>query len=389
MTYDVVVVGGAVMGSSTAYHLSRLDPGLSVLVVEPDSTYARSSTLLSDGNVRIQFNLPENIQCSQYAFEVFDSFAEEMAVDGTVFDADPKHQGNLFLADADHEADARAGLAHQQRLGADAGWLDAAAIAARWPVLEGSGFVGGTYGPRDGSVDPGAVVRGFRRTAQAGGVEYREARVEAILRSGGRVDGVRLHGGEVVSARVVVCTAGAWSMGLLGPIGVDLPVQPVMRTVYVVASAVDITGLPSVFLPSGLYLLPEHDGRLLIAWSRPEDPVGFDFTPAGRSRFHDLLWPELVEHLPAFDRLEVVGSWAGLYSVNTLDGNAIVGEWPGIQGLYVCTGFSGHGFQQGPAMGRYLAESITGSDHAIDLARFGPDRILRGEAYPEHAGRLI
>lgn len=387
MSPDVVIVGGAVMGSATAHHLARIDPALDVVVIERDASYERSSTLLSDGNVRIQFNLPENIQCSQYAFEVFDRFSEDMRIGDTVFDAAPQHQGNLFLADAEHKAEARTGLDRQRALGADAEWLDSAAIEDRWPVLAGPHHVGGTFGPRDGSVDPGAVVRGFRRNAALAGVEYRDGSVEALIRDDDRITGVRLEGGEVVEAPVVVVAAGAWSPSLLEPIGVELPVQPVMRTVYVVSS--EHTGIPSVFLPSGLYLLPEHDGRLLVAWSRPEDPVGFDFTPAGRSRFYDLLWPELVEHLPAFDRLEVVGAWAGLYAVNTFDGNAIVGEWPGLRGLYVCTGFSGHGFQQGPAMGRYLAEAITGADHAIDLARFGPDRILRNEPYPEHAGRII
>ena len=389
MTHDVVIIGGAVMGSATAFHLARLDPGLSIAVIEPDRSYERSSTLLSDGNVRIQFNLPENIECSQYGFEVFDRFAEDMALGDTVFDAAPQHQGNLFLADRAGEAAARDGLAHQQRLGADAGWLDAAEIEARWPMLAGPHHVGGTFGPRDGSVDPGAVVQGFARNAAALGVEYVDGRVAEILRSDDRVTGVRLEDGDEVHASTVVCAAGAWSMGLLSPLGVELPVDPVMRTVYVVAGPDDVESLPSVFLPSGLYLLPEHENRFLVAWSKPDDPVGFDFTPASRTRFFDLLWPELVEHLPSFDRLEIVHTWAGLYAVNHLDGNAIVGEWPGIRGLHVCTGFSGHGFQQGPAMGRYLAELIVGTGHAIDLSPFGPERILRGEPYAEHAGRLI
>ena len=389
MKYDVVVVGGAVMGSATAFHLARLDPGLSVAVVEPDRSYQRSSTLLSDGNVRIQFNLPENIECSQYGFEVFDRFAEDMTLDGTVFDADPQHQGNLFLADAAGEEAAREGLAHQQRLGADASWLDAGEIVDRWPLFAGPHHVGGTFGPRDGSVDPGAVVQGFARNAIALGVGYVNGRVGEIVREDDRVTGVRLDDGTELHAPVVVCAAGAWSMGLLSPLGVDLPVDPVMRTVYVVAGPDDVQGLPSVFLPSGLYLLPEHENRFLVAWSKPDDPIGFDFTPASRTRFFDLLWPELVEHLPAFDRLEIVRSWAGLYAVNHFDGNAVVGAWPGIRGLHVCTGFSGHGFQQGPAMGRYLAELITESELSIDLSAFGPERILQNEPYPEHAGRLI
>jgi glycine/D-amino acid oxidase-like deaminating enzyme len=157
----------------------------------------------------------------------------------------------------------------------------------------------------------------------------------------------------------------------------------------VVATTVETAGLPSVFLPSGLYAIPESDTMWLMGWSRPEDPEGFDFTPAGRDRFEEVLWPELVEHLPAFDQLRVTRSWAGLYDVNVLDGNAILGEWPTIRGLYAVSGFSGHGLQQAPAVGRFLAESILGMPHEIDLTRLGPQRCLDGVPLYEHAGRLI
>jgi glycine/D-amino acid oxidase-like deaminating enzyme len=126
-----------------------------------------------------------------------------------------------------------------------------------------------------------------------------------------------------------------------------------------------------------------------MAWSRDTDPIGFGFVPAPRSTFTDVIWPEFVAHLPAFEQLRVERSWAGLYAVNTLDHNAIVGAWPTIDGLFLATGFSGHGFQQAPAMGRYLGECILDRPHALDLARLGPERILRGRPVYEHAGRII
>jgi glycine/D-amino acid oxidase-like deaminating enzyme len=116
--------------------------------------------------------------------------------------------------------------------------------------------------------------------------------------------------------------------------------------------------------------------------------VGFDFTYE-RERFEELLWPALVETMPAFDTLRLTGGWAGLYDLNTFDGNAILGEWPEMKGLYLANGFSGHGFQQCHAVGRYLAELITGTTPFLDLGRFGPERIFRNEPYPEHAGRII
>ena len=388
MSHDVLIVGGAAMGSATAHHLARLDPALDIVVVERDPTYARSSTLLSDGNVRVQFNLPENILISLHALDVLDSFADEMAIGDTRFDVSARHQGNLFLADEEHRAAAESGLRIQREYGCDVEWLDREEIAARWPIYDGP-HVGGTFGPRDGSVDPGAVVRGYRQNAIARGVEYAEAEVASLLRQDDRIVGVRLADDTALEASVVVVCAGAWSPPLLADIGVEIPVLPVMRNVFVVETPLEWEGdLPSVFLPSGAYALPERDGTFLVSWSQPDDPVGFDFSMR-RSRFYDLVWPALVEGLPAFDRLEVVGGWPGLYAVNTLDGNAIVGEWPEVRGLYVCTGFSGHGFQQCHSMGRYLAELITGTEHSLDLGRLGPERVLRDEPLYEHEGRLI
>ncbi len=384
----MVIVGGGAMGSSAAYHLLRAEPSLSVLVVERDSTYRHASTVLSDGNVRVQFNLEENIRISQHAMDVLRTFDDDMATAAYRPEVAARHQGNLFLADEAAKESALTGVALQQSLGCDVEWIDAEAIGERWSPYRSEGLAGGTFAQTDGSVDPNAVLRGYRNKAIELGAEYVEDDVQALLQADGRMTGARLSSG-VASAQTVVATAGAWTADLVRPLGVDLPVQPVMRTVYVVSSTVPANGLPSVFLPSGVYALPEHDQTWLIAWSRPEDPVGYDFTPAGQQRFVEVIWPALIEHLPAFDSLQVETSWAGLYAVNTLDGNAILGEWPGLQGLHLATGFSGHGFQQCPAVGRYLAEGILGLPNVLDLSRLGTRRIIDRQALHEHTGRLI
>ena len=386
--HDVVIVGGAVMGAATAYHLSRLDPAIDVVVFERDPSYRRSSTVLSDGNVRVQFNLEENILISLHTLEILETFADDMAVDGVRPDVAARHQGNLFLADADGSHAARAGLGTQQALGCDTEWLDATEIADRWPAYAASGIVGGTFGPRDGSVDPHALLHGYRRKAISQGVEFVAEDVTALLADTNRITGVRLASGAEVRSAVVVNCAGAWSPALARTVGIDLPVIPVMRNVYVVDTMIPTEGLPSVFLPSGLYVIPENDRTFAIGWSQADDPIGFDFV-FDRSRFERLLWPELVRHMAAFEALHVSSGWAGLYAVNTLDGNAIVGEWPGLAGAFVCTGFSGHGFQQAPAIGRHLAEAILGLDPSIDLSRLGPRRVVDGVPLAEHHGRLI
>ena len=387
---DVIVVGGACMGAATAYHLAGLESSASVTVLEKDPSLRYSSTLLSDGNVRVQFNLEENIRISQYAMEVLADFGDTMEVNGYRPEVAMRKQGNLFLVDDDGLAAARAGLDTQQSLGCDVRWLEAWQVAAAYPPLASDHLVGGTLGPEDGSVDPNAVNEGYRRAAMSKGASFETAEVASLLVENDRAVGVLLADGSRRAADTVVVCAGAWSTGLLATAGVSIPVSPVMRTVYVVKTDVGRgLDMPSIFLPSGLYLIPEHDGTFLISWSLDDDPVGFDFTPADRSRFYEVIWPELVEWLPVFDRLEVVRAWAGLYEQNTLDANGIIGEWPEIDGLFQATGFSGHGFQQCHAVGRYLAELITGRVPFMDLTRLGPGRVVAGQPVFEHAGRII
>ena len=385
----MVIVGGGVMGSSTAYHLLDAESSLSIAVIESDARYQRASTVLSDGNVRIQFNLEENIRISQYAMEVLETFDDDMATPGYRPVVSARHQGNLFLANDEGMATALAGLELQRSLGCDVTWSEAGEIGHRFAPYRSVGLAGGTFHQKDGSVDPGAVLRGYRNKAIELGAEYIEGEVVKLLADDAVMTGARLSSGDEVVSGTVINTAGAWSADLARPLGVELPVLPVMRTVYVVTTTVPTDGLPSVFLPSGVYALPENDRTWLIAWSRPEDPVGYDFTPAGHQRFTDLIWPELYAHLPAFDSLRVETSWAGLYAVNTLDGNAILGEWPHMTGLYLATGFSGHGFQQSPAVGRYLSELVLGLDHILDLRRLGPERVIQNRPLHEHQGRLI
>jgi len=339
--------------------------------------------------VRVQFELEENILISLYALEVLETFAEDFGFGSFRPDPASRHQGNLFMADAQSEPDARTGIDRQRRLGADVDWLSADEIADRWAHLASVGLTGGTFCQADGSVDPNAVLQGYRRTALESGVRYIEAEVDNLLERNGVASGVRLIDGSVITAPIVVNAAGAWATRLCETVGVEIPVVPVMRTVHRVDAALeDVADLPSFFLPSGLYVLPEADRSFLIGWSLPDDPVGFDFT-FSRHRFDSVLWPELVSKFPAFDRLQVRGGWAGLYAQNTFDHNAILGEWPLMRGLYLATGFSGHGFQQCHAVGRYLAELITDRTPALDLARLGPQRIISRRPLRESGARII
>lgn len=386
--YDVVIVGGAAMGSATAYYLGLLDPSLSVAVVEMDSSYEFSSTLRSEGNLRVQFNLEENIRMSMFTMRLLDSFADDMEIDGWRPDPAPRRQGNLFLIDDAGVGLAQAGLDLQVALGCDVEWLEPNDIAIRWPALRAQGIVGATFGPADGFIDPSAVLHGLRRNAIKLGAHYIEAQVTAIDTDGDRVAGVTLADGSRLSSAAVVNCAGGWSKALAATAGIHIPVEPVMRKVYLVDSQLVASQLPNVFLPSGVYAIPEGDSSFEMGWSRPSDPVGFDFT-FSRAGFEESIWPELVATLPAFDELAVTGGWRGLYAMNTLDNNAILGEWPTLGAYFNASGFSGHGFQHTPAMGRYLAELITDSPISLDLSRLGPQRIIDGIPLSENAGRII
>ncbi|MCO6449943.1 MAG: FAD-binding oxidoreductase [Caldilineales bacterium] len=387
--YDIVMIGGSLMGCATAYHLLRLDSRLRIALVEMDPSYERSSTILSDGNLRVQFNLKENIQISQYGLEALATFGEDMAVDGDRPDVGFRRQGNLFLVSEQSREEAEEGLALQQSLGCEVEWLEPDGIRRRYPILAAPDCVGGTFGANDGTMDPWALLMAFKRKATALGAQFIQGKVTEVLTEKGAVIGVRLESGEVLNAGFVVNAAGAWAPLITQTVGIALPVEPVKRQVFVIETEVyPERTLPAIFSPSGLYIIHEHGNSFMIGKSLPDDPIGYEFTWE-RQRFIDFLWEELAELFPDFDRLKVVRGWAGLYAVNTFDGNAILGEWPTLRGFYLENGFSGHGFQQCFAVGRYIAELITGRTPSLDLSIFSPSRILENRPAFESHRRLI
>lgn len=383
--YDVIIVGGGAMGCSVAYHLLRQEEHLRLAVVEKDSTYRQASSALSVGNARVQFSLRQNIEISLYAFEFLARFAAEMGVDEMRPDVGLRREGNLFLVEEAGSTAAEEALELQRTLGCEVEWLSPGETSKRFPLYRTSGFAGATFGPRDGHLDGYSLLMGFRNKAVSLGAEFIEAEVMQISTASMEVTGVELSTGARLVSPVVVNCAGAWAAGVAETTGVGLPVLPTQRQVFVVEPKVKpTTRLPLTNLPSGLYFRSEGDDRLLVGKSIERDRVGFDLRWE-ESRFTEVLWPELAEFVPAFDRLRVERGWAGLYAVNTLDGNAILGEWPELKGLYLANGFSGHGLQQAPAVGRYLAELITGQPPVLDLSVFGPDRILENRPLHERA----
>lgn len=378
--YGVVIVGGAVMGSATAYFLSE-DPdfGEDILVVEPDSSYADTGTVRSGGSVRRQFSTPLNIAVSTFTTEFVAEFHERTQVDGTSPELGFRDTGYLFLATESGMPQLEANYAVQRAADVPVSLLDTARLAQRFPYLNTEDLVGGSLGERyEGTLDPWAFLQGFRRRAQHNGVTYVTDRVTGIRRHSGKVTGVELASGDTLSCRRVVNCAGVRGSSVASMIGLDLPVEPRSRTSFVFACQTAIDGpFPLHIDTSGVHV--RRDGPYFLSGTTPDNDVAVDPTDldARTAEFEDKIWPALAHRIPQFEAILLKASWGGHYAYNTFDQNMIVGPAPGCDGFYFANGFSGHGLQQAPAVGRAISEHIVhGAYQTLDLTPLAYDRII-------------
>ncbi|MBL9055385.1 MAG: FAD-binding oxidoreductase [Rhodobacteraceae bacterium] len=397
-SYDVVIVGGAVIGSAVAYFLAaNPDFDGSILVVERDPTYARASTSLSSSSIRVQFSNPINVKISQYGSAFIKDFGPTMQVAG---EAPPDlnfHQGGyLFLAGTpEQEATLRENHMVQRACGADVVLWDQEALARAFPHLNVDDIRLASYGQSgEGWFSNTGLMNGFKAKARALGAEYVTDEVVAIARSGDRITGVTLKSGAVVQAGTVVNASGPRAGVTAQMAGIPLPVEPRKRTLFVFdcaqtpegSAAVNGGRLPLMIDPSGVFCRPE--GRFFLSGAAPaEDPVvDFDDFEPRWEEFEDQIWPMLAARSPAFEAIKVVNQWAGHYDFNALDHNLIVGRHPQVQNFLFANGFSGHGLQQGPAAGRGVAELITyGRYRSLDLSEVGYERIIENRPFLEKA----
>ncbi|MBI1217921.1 MAG: FAD-dependent oxidoreductase [Rhodobacteraceae bacterium] len=388
-TWDVVIVGGAVMGASAAYWLTRTDPGLRVLVVEMDPSYARAATALSVASVRQQFSNPVNVAVSRFGVGFIRDFQASLGHDVGIGSLGLKENGYLFLAGTPEGAALMTDLATMQRgLGAATEVLDPAALAAKFPWMQFDDVAAGSFGPRDeGWFDNMGLLNGFRAAARAQGAVFRTDRVTGLHRAGARLTGVQLAAGGTITAGAVINAAGTRGAEVMRMAGEDIPVEPRKRTVFVIdAPNARHADAPLLIDHTGYYMRPEHN-HWIIATVPSIDPAvdPEDFEPDA-DQFEDVIWPLVYARAPGFDAVKVVRLWVGQYDYNTLDQNAIVGRWPGIDNLYVLNGFSGHGLQQSPAMGRGIAELVTGGRYqSLDLSDLGAERLRTGRPFLEAA----
>ena len=372
---EVVVVGGGVIGASVAFHLA--EAGVGVLLLERDELGA-GSTSRAAGGVRCQFSDPVNIELGRRSLAAFEDFDRRPGAE-----IDLAQHGYLFLLSeaADVEAFERS-VDLQNKAGVPSRMLSVDEACELSPWVRGDDLLAGAYSPTDGHCSPESVVQGYARAARRhGAVIRRHTAVTGIDTADGAITAVHTGSGPVATS-TVVCAAGAWSAPVGAMVGVELPVRPLRRQVLVTEPIADLPdALPfTIDFSTGLYFHNEGPG-LLVGISDPDEDFGFDLRTDDR-------WlgrlSEVVERrVPRLSDVGVAHRWAGLYEV-TPDHNALVGEAATPGRFLYATGFSGHGFLQGPAIGEVIRDLVLGRPPPVEVSALRADRFNRAEARPEH-----
>jgi FAD-dependent oxidoreductase domain-containing protein 1 len=388
MTADVIVIGGAVMGSSVAYWLTRLSPGLDVLVVEQDSSFARAATALSVASIRQQFTTAVNVEISRFGIGFLREFSAQVGAAAGVGSLGLKENGYLFVTGEPKTAEVMAEVAAMQRAhGAATEVLAPAGIKARFPWIEVEDLCAGSFGPRDeGWFDNMGLMAGFRAAARAQGARFVSDRVTGLRLSAGRVVAVTLAARGEVACGAAVNAAGTRAAEVMAWAGLPHAVEPRKRTVFVIDAPHARYPDAPLLVDAGFYLRPEVNHWITATVPSNDGPCDpEDFEP-DLHLFEDVIWEQLYARSRSFDAVKVVRHWVGHYDYNTLDQNAILGPHPMVPNLHLMSGFSGHGLQQSPAVGRGVAEHIlTGGWQTIDLSDLSVARMVEGRPFRERA----
>jgi sarcosine oxidase, subunit beta len=377
-TADVVVVGGGVVGASAAYHLAAAGAGR-VVLLEREDRLAAGSTGACAGGFRTQFSSEINIRLSLASVPMITAFTEEHGLP-----LDVARHGYLFLVrDGSLWRDFVAANALQRSLGVDAELLNAEQAVDLAPGISSEGIVGAAYGPNDGIADPSGLTQGYATLARRAGAEIELGiAVPAIRHDGERVTGVETSDGPV-DAPVVVNAAGPWAGVLAATAGVELPLEPIPRHVLVTGA---FKGAPErrtlvIDAVTSFYFHREGPG-VLMGMGSPNERASFE-TKADEAFVADELLPTAMRLFPPLEEASIEHSWVGLYEM-TPDRHPIIGESPGVKGLYLANGFSGHGFQHAPVVGKLMAELILeGQARAVDISGLGLERFAGGDLVRE------
>lgn len=381
---DVIIIGGGVIGSSIAYNLLNDGFAGKILVFEKDGLYEFASTPRSAGGFRQLYTTVINMQLSKYSLQIYKDFAKTMAIDGEEMEIDFKQRGYLFLAKDDMMPKFEQHLKLQNENGINSRLLDKNELLDIIPELNTEDIAGGLYCSESGYLDPYSVMQGYIRNAKKLGAEYVYAEVDSLITDQDHIKGIKLVDGSEYFSPIVVNCAGAWASILGGKAGVPLPVVPLPRQIFQFDIEKPLKKyLPLTMDPTGVYF--RHEGEKFISGYAEDIEPGINFKWR-RSAFEEHIWPVIANRIPNFENAKIERGWSGLYDFNTEDHNAILGEYPTMKGYFVAFGFSGHGMQQAPAVGKCLSELIrTGKYRTIDLTPLRVERFAEKELVVEDA----
>ena len=382
--YDLVIIGGAIVGSSVAYYLREEGFPGSIALIDRDPQFTYAATTLSAASIRQQFSISENIRLSQFTLGLFRRLKEEFGADA---DIGFRENGYLILSTDEGLPVLRANHVAQEAEGADIVIEDSEALVRRFPWLSPEGIAAGAFGRSgEGWFDAHAYLQLFRKALRTKKIDFINAAVTGIERDGNRVVAALLENGERLEAGTVVNAAGPYAGKVSALADIMLPVEPRKRSVFVFEAREKFLDMPLIVDPSGIWWRPEGSVYLVGGAESEEGETAADpqdFEPDW-SLFEETIWPILATRVPAFEAIKATRAWAGHYDYNTLDQNAVIGPHPDIKNFIFANGFSGHGLQQAPAVGRAIAELIVhGSYRTIDCSAFGYDRIRENRPYRE------
>ena len=395
-SYDVVIVGGAMYGSSVAWWTAQ-NPDFdgSILVVERDQTYEFTSTAHTNSCMRQQFSNEVNVKISQFAAEFVKNFKDFFGGDERVPNIPIQSYGYMYLADNEEFSNTLKELQKiQQSLGSGTKHMSAEEIKRDYPFYNLDDIISGNHNLIDeGYFDGNTVFDWWKRSAREHGAEYctNEVTAMGLNDAGTKVETVTLKSGDVISCGKVINCSGPRAVVTSRMAGIEVPVEPRKRYTFIFDAEQPLDrDLPLTIDPTGVHM--RTDGQYYLAGcpmsigGAPDDPVDYDDFEQDHSLWEQHVWPIIATRIPQFEAIKLTNSWAGHYAFNTFDQNAIIGPHTKVENFIFVNGFSGHGFQQSPAMGRGVGELITyGEYRTIDLSEFGYDRIERGEKFVEKA----
>ncbi len=389
--YDVVIAGGAMIGSSIAWWTAR-NPDFrgQILVLERDPTYAFAATSHTNSCIRQQFGTAVNIAMSQFGAAFIHGFAGLMHDPGAP-DLTIRNFGYLYLAGTSAFRDGlTVSVAEQRRHGAATRMMTPGQIAAEYPFYNLDGIVGAAHNTvNEGYFDGGTIFDWFRRKARHLGAEYVHDAVADVAVARGRVSHVVLASGARIACGAFVNAAGTGAPRVAEMAGLSLPVEPRRRYTFVFEAEDRLPrDLPLTIDPSGVHV--RSDGEYYMAGGSADgekdtaaDPTDFHVDHA---LFEEKFWPLLAHRIPAFERIRLRNTWVGHYDFNTLDQNAILGPHPEVANFHFANGFSGHGLQHSPAVGRGISEQlIYGGWRTLDLSALGYGRVAANSPLLEPA----